>query len=215
MRALITGAAGFVGGHLAALAADRGAEVVGPSREELDLLDADAVRGLVADVRPDAVFHLAALASVGESWRAPAETLDNNLRATLNLLEAVRGETPEAVVVVVGSGVAGISAASQIKTRCPGLTFAVLEGRHELGGTWSIHNYPGVRCDSDMYTLSFRFHPWTQPRSIADGPSILQYLRTAAERSGVDRHVRYGHRVTGANWSSTSSTFWPDARDRR
>jgi GDP-4-dehydro-6-deoxy-D-mannose reductase len=104
MRALITGAAGFVGGHLWAHAAGRGAELVGPSREELDLLDAAAVRGLVADFRPDAVFHLAALASVGQSWSEPAETLDNNMRATLNLLEAVRAEAPEAVVLAAGSG---------------------------------------------------------------------------------------------------------------
>jgi len=104
MRALITGAAGFVGGHLWAYAAERGAELVGPSREELDLLDAAAVRRLVAGFRPEAVFHLAALASVGQSWSEPAETLDNNMRATLNLLEAVRAEVPEAVVLAAGSG---------------------------------------------------------------------------------------------------------------
>jgi GDP-4-dehydro-6-deoxy-D-mannose reductase len=104
MRALITGAAGFVGGHLSSLAAARGAEVIGPPREELDLLDADAVRALVADARPDAVFHLAALASVGDSWRSPAETLDNNMHATLNLLEGMRASAPDAVVVVAGSG---------------------------------------------------------------------------------------------------------------
>lgn len=104
MRALLTGAAGFVGGHLTRFAEERGTEVVGPSREEIDLLDADAVTRFVADVRPDAVFHLAALASVGDSWRAPAETLDNNTRATLNLLEAVRAGAPDAVVLAAGSG---------------------------------------------------------------------------------------------------------------
>jgi GDP-4-dehydro-6-deoxy-D-mannose reductase len=104
MRALITGAAGFVGGHLTAELTSRGAETIGPSREELDLLDADAVRGAVADARPDYVFHLAALASVADSWQAPTETIDNNVRATLNLLEAVRAGMPEAVVVAAGSG---------------------------------------------------------------------------------------------------------------
>ena len=104
MRALLTGAAGFVGGHLTRFAEERGADVVGPSREEIDLLDADAVTRFVADVRPDAVFHLAALASVGDSWRAPAETLDNNTRAALNLLEAVRAGAPDAVVLAAGSG---------------------------------------------------------------------------------------------------------------
>jgi GDP-4-dehydro-6-deoxy-D-mannose reductase len=104
MRLLITGAAGFVGGHMSSLAAERGAEVIGPSREELDLLDAAAVRGAVADARPDYVFHLAALASVADSWQAPTETIDNNVRATLNLLEAVRLDAPDCVVVAAGSG---------------------------------------------------------------------------------------------------------------
>ena len=104
MRVLITGGAGFVGRHLFALAADRGAKVVAPDREELDLLDAGATRAALADAAPDAVFHLAALASVAESWREPGETFDNNTHATLNLLEAVRTEAPEAVVLVAGSG---------------------------------------------------------------------------------------------------------------
>ena len=115
MRALITGAAGFVGGHLAAELAGRGAETLGLGRDpsgpdslveyvRADLLDADATRTAIRELRPDAVFHLAALASVGESWRAPAETLDNNTRSTLNLLEAVRAEAPDAVVLHAGSG---------------------------------------------------------------------------------------------------------------
>jgi GDP-4-dehydro-6-deoxy-D-mannose reductase len=115
MRALITGAAGFVGGHLADLAADRGADVVGLGRDaagppvlssyvQADLGDADATRRAVAELRPDAVFHLAADASVGRSWQVPAETFENNTRATLNLLEAVRAEAPDAVVLHAGSG---------------------------------------------------------------------------------------------------------------
>lgn len=115
MRVLITGAAGFVGGHLAATLAARGDEAVGLGRDpagpeslaayvQADLLDAGAIRAAVRDLRADAVVHLAAAASVGASWRSPAETLDNNTRSTLNLLEAVRAETPDAVVVAVGSG---------------------------------------------------------------------------------------------------------------
>jgi GDP-4-dehydro-6-deoxy-D-mannose reductase len=104
MRALITGAAGFVGGHLNDHLAAAGAETSGPSRDELDLLDAPATRRAVAGFRPDAVFHLAALASVGQSWSDPFETFDNNTRATLNLLEAVRAEAPDSVVVAAGSG---------------------------------------------------------------------------------------------------------------
>jgi GDP-4-dehydro-6-deoxy-D-mannose reductase len=104
VRALITGATGFVGRHLADELERSGAFVVGPAREELDLLDAAATRSAVAQARPDAVFHLAALASVRESWDDPAGTLDNNVRATLNLLEAVREEAPDATVLVAGSG---------------------------------------------------------------------------------------------------------------
>ncbi|MEA2141952.1 MAG: GDP-4-dehydro-6-deoxy-D-mannose reductase [Solirubrobacteraceae bacterium] len=115
MRALITGAAGFVGGHLATLAADRGADAVGLGRDpsgpptlsayvQADLGDAAATRAAVAELKPDAVFHLAADASVGRSWQAPAETFENNTRATLNLLEAVRAEAPDAVVLHAGSG---------------------------------------------------------------------------------------------------------------
>jgi GDP-4-dehydro-6-deoxy-D-mannose reductase len=112
MRTLITGASGFVGRHLTVAAVERGAQVVGLGRDpdtaesyvQADLGDADATRRAVADVRPDAVFHLAASASVAESWRSPRETIDNNVGATLNLLEAVRAEAPGAVVVVAGSG---------------------------------------------------------------------------------------------------------------
>jgi GDP-4-dehydro-6-deoxy-D-mannose reductase len=116
MRALITGAGGFVGRHLADHLAGRGDEVLGVGREpspgmdgfagyvQADLLDADATTAAVRDLRPDAVVHLAAAASVGASWRSPAETIDNNMRSTLNLLEAVMAEAPGAVVVAAGSG---------------------------------------------------------------------------------------------------------------
>jgi GDP-4-dehydro-6-deoxy-D-mannose reductase len=115
MRVLITGAAGFVGGHMADRAVERGAEAVGLGRDDTgpeslaeyvqaDLLDDGAVRSAVADLRPDAVIHLAAAASVAASWASPAETIDNNTRATLNLLEAVRAEAPDAVVLHAGSG---------------------------------------------------------------------------------------------------------------
>ena len=104
MRALVTGATGFVGGHLTRVLTGRGDDVHGPSREEVDLLDAGATRSAVAAARPDAVFHLAALASVGASWDSPAETFDNNTRSTLNLLDAVRAEAPDAVVLIAGSG---------------------------------------------------------------------------------------------------------------
>ena len=104
MRVLITGAGGFVGGHLADYCGAQGAEVVGPSRQEVDLLDAAAVRALVARVQPERVFHLAAEASVSRSWDTPAMVVEHNVRTTLNVLEAVRAEAPDAVVLVSCSG---------------------------------------------------------------------------------------------------------------
>ncbi|HKR98204.1 MAG TPA: GDP-mannose 4,6-dehydratase, partial [Candidatus Dormibacteraeota bacterium] len=100
----ITGASGFVGQHLAALCAQHGEDVFGPSREELELLDADAVRQAVARVKPDHVFHLAADASVAQSWDEPGSVIDNNVRSTLHLLEAVRTEAPEASLLIACSG---------------------------------------------------------------------------------------------------------------
>lgn len=105
-------------------------------------------------------------------------------------------------VIVIGSGIAGISAAWHLQTRCPQLAYVILESRAELGGTWSLHKYPGVRCDSDMYTLGFGFHPWTRPEAIADGADILEYLHGVAAAAGIADNIRYHHRVTGATWSS-------------
>ena len=109
-------------------------------------------------------------------------------------------------VLVIGAGISGISAGYHLQTHCPRRTYAILEGRSNLGGTWDLFRYPGVRSDSDMYTLGYSFRPWTSPKAIADGPSILRYLRETAEAYGIDKHIRFGHRVTGASWSS------PEAR---
>ncbi len=109
-------------------------------------------------------------------------------------------------VLIVGAGLSGIGAACHLQRECPGRTFAILEGRSVMGGTWDLFRYPGVRSDSDMYTLGYGFRPWRDPRAIADGASILAYIRETAADLGVDRHIRYGHRVVGAAWST------PDAR---
>ncbi|MFM1987282.1 MAG: hypothetical protein RJA99_239 [Pseudomonadota bacterium] len=109
-------------------------------------------------------------------------------------------------VLVVGAGISGLSTGWHLKTRCPGKRFAILEARHELGGTWSLFRYPGIRSDSDMFTFGFGFRPWPDARSIADGASIMRYLRDTAREAGLDALIRYGHRVTGLSWSS------PDAR---
>src|SRR3990170_8199289 len=98
-------------------------------------------------------------------------------------------------VVVVGAGISGIGAGVHLQRECPDRSYVILEGRAELGGTWSLFNYPGVRSDSDMHTLGYSFKPWVHDKSIADGPSILEYLRETAAEHGVDRHIRYHHRV--------------------
>jgi cation diffusion facilitator CzcD-associated flavoprotein CzcO len=115
-------------------------------------------------------------------------------------------ETEHFDVLIVGAGLSGIGAAYHLLKHCPRKRFALLEGRDASGGTWDLFRYPGVRSDSDMYTLGYCFRPWQEAKAIADGPSILKYIRETARESGIDQKIRYGHRVTCASWSS------PDAR---
>src|SRR4051812_34925594 len=103
-------------------------------------------------------------------------------------------------VLIVGAGLSGIGAAFHLQDKCPSLTYAVLEGRSEIGGTWDLFRYPGVRSDSDMHTLGYSFRPWKEARAIADGPAIFEYIKATAEEFGIDRHIRLGHRVTHAEW---------------
>ena len=114
-------------------------------------------------------------------------------------------------VLIVGAGLSGIGAACHLRRLCPGRSFAILEGRQELGGTWSLFRYPGVRSDSDMYTLGYSFRPWTGNKSIAKGPEILQYLRDTARENGIDTKIRFGHRVRRASWSSADAQWSVDA----
>jgi monooxygenase len=109
-------------------------------------------------------------------------------------------------VLIVGAGLSGIGAGYHLQRKCPGKTFAILEGRNCIGGTWDLFRYPGVRSDSDMFTLGYSFKPWTDPKAIADGPQILNYVRETAVENGIDKKIRYRHRVRRASWST------PDAR---
>ena len=110
-------------------------------------------------------------------------------------------------VLIVGAGLSGIGAACHLKRLCPSRSVAIVEGRQALGGTWDLFRYPGIRSDSDMYTLGYSFRPWTGEKSIADGPEILQYLRDTARENGIDRQIRYGHRVRRAAWSSAEARW--------
>lgn len=118
---------------------------------------------------------------------------------------------PEYVdVLIVGAGLSGIAAAYYIQTHCPTKSYTVLEARQAMGGTWDLFRYPGVRSDSDMYTLGYTFHPWHNPKAIADGPSILDYIRETAATYGIDRKIRYQHRMCGASWSSVEVLWTVD-----
>jgi cation diffusion facilitator CzcD-associated flavoprotein CzcO len=105
-------------------------------------------------------------------------------------------------VLIVGAGLSGIGAAYYLQKHCPGKRYVILEGRPDLGGTWDLFRYPGVRSDSDMFTLGYSFRPWKGAQAIAAGPAILTYLRETAQAFGIERHIRFRHRVLAASWSS-------------
>ena len=110
-------------------------------------------------------------------------------------------------VLIVGAGLSGIGMARHLEAHCPGKRYAILESRSGMGGTWDLFRYPGIRSDSDMYTLGYAFKPWRGAKAIADGPSILGYIRETAQEAGIDRHIRFGHRVVRASWSS-AEVMW-------
>jgi cation diffusion facilitator CzcD-associated flavoprotein CzcO len=110
-------------------------------------------------------------------------------------------------VLVVGAGLSGIGAGYRLQTECPDKSYAILEARDSIGGTWDLFKYPGIRSDSDMFTLSFPFRPWKAKNSIAEGSEILQYIKDTASEFGIDRKIRFGTRVVAADWDSTGN-FW-------
>ena len=114
-------------------------------------------------------------------------------------------------VLIIGAGISGISAGHYLQTHCPARTYAILEGRNDMGGTWDLFRYPGVRSDSDMFTLGYSFRPWKEAKAIADGPAILKYLRETAQEFGIGRHIRFQHRVRSASWSSAQARWTVEA----
>jgi monooxygenase len=119
--------------------------------------------------------------------------------------------TPEHFdVLIVGAGLSGIGAAYHLQKSCPTKRYAILEGRKTSGGTWDLFRYPGVRSDSDMYTLGYSFAPWRQAKAIADGPNILKYVRQTADENGIEQKIRYSHIVKRASWSSEQACWTVD-----
>lgn len=110
-------------------------------------------------------------------------------------------------VLIVGAGLSGIGAAVHLQQNCSNETYAILEGRDAIGGTWDLFRYPGIRSDSDMYTLGYRFKPWKSAKAIADGPSIRSYIRETATEHGINQHIRFGHKVTTAAWDSETARW--------
>ena len=110
-------------------------------------------------------------------------------------------------VVIVGAGLSGIGAAWHLQDKCPGKSYVILEGRDAMGGTWDLFRYPGIRSDSDMYTLGYNFKPWRDGKAIADGPAILDYIHETSRENGIDPHIRYRHMLKSARWSGKHSAW--------
>lgn len=110
-------------------------------------------------------------------------------------------------VIIVGAGLSGIGAAYRLQEQTAGKSYAILESREAIGGTWDLFRYPGIRSDSDMFTLSFPFKPWTNKKSIADGADIRDYIQEAADEFGITDHIQFGHRVQSASWSSEDARW--------
>lgn len=129
--------------------------------------------------------------------------------ASVTELVAVRPEraTEHVDVLIVGAGLSGIGAAYHLQRALPGKSYAILENREAIGGTWDLFRYPGIRSDSDLHTYGYAFKPWTDEKSIADGPAILEYIRETAAENGIDERIRFGHRVTRAEWSSAAARW--------
>lgn len=114
-------------------------------------------------------------------------------------------------VLVVGAGLSGIGAGYHLQKHCPDKSYVILENRAAMGGTWDLFRYPGIRSDSDMYTLGYNFKPWTQQRAIADGPAIWKYVNETAQENGIDKHIRFQHRVTRCSWDSSQARWTVEA----
>jgi cation diffusion facilitator CzcD-associated flavoprotein CzcO len=116
-------------------------------------------------------------------------------------------ETTDYDMIIVGAGISGINAAYRFQTETPNLSYTILEARGEMGGTWDLFRYPGIRSDSDLHTFGFAWRPWASERAIADAPSIRKYIKESAAEYGIDRNIRYHHKLIAADWSSSRQSW--------
>lgn len=123
-------------------------------------------------------------------------------------------ETPVLDVLIVGAGLSGIGSAWHLKKRCPDFSFAILEARKDMGGTWDLFRYPGIRSDSDMYTFGYNFRPWTDGSVFADGHNIKSYIKATASEAGIEDHVRYGQKVVAYRWDSQAALWTVETKTR-
>ena len=140
------------------------------------------------------------------AMRAAANSVASSARSNVATFKP-RADQTDFDVIIVGAGLSGIGVAYHLQRDCPRKSFVILEARGALGGTWDLFRYPGIRSDSDMHTLGYRFRPWRGEKAIADGPSILDYLNDTAREYGIDRKIRYHHKVKRASWSSTEARW--------
>jgi monooxygenase len=150
-----------------------------------------------------------ATAAAASPLAAPTQPVANSNVATLTPRTAPSAPT-HVDVLIVGAGLSGIGFAWHLQKHCPTKSYAIVEARGALGGTWDLFRYPGIRSDSDMHTLGFSFRPWRGEKAIADGPSILSYLHETAAEAGIDKKIRYGHKVVRAAWSSDDALWTVD-----
>jgi monooxygenase len=124
-------------------------------------------------------------------------------------------KTSEVDILIIGAGISGIGTAYHIQKHCPTKSYAVIEARSEVGGTWDLFRYPGIRSDSDMFTFGFNFKPWRSPKAISPGQDIKHYISEAATENGIDKHILFEHKVVSANWDSPSAKWHTEVQNQK
>ncbi|MCC5995250.1 MAG: NAD(P)/FAD-dependent oxidoreductase [Oceanicaulis sp.] len=127
------------------------------------------------------------------------------------MADGAQTQVHETDVLIIGAGLSGVGAAWHIQHRCPGRSYAILEAREAMGGTWDLFRYPGIRSDSDMYTFGYAFRPWVDGKVFADGPAIRRYVEDTAREAGIDRHIKFGRRAVSARWDSHTARWTVEA----